>query len=146
MPSAKATRTVAADLERTRDLVADPRSLAGWWPHVARVEDVRGRAFTQVYVSGRGREIRADFRVLETDGPDHRAWAMAVEDSPFAKSFAALEVHARLADAGATATRVELTERSRLRGFARFGGFLVRRARTRVLREALGLLEERLAG
>lgn len=144
MPTVRAKRTIASARGPLRDLVADPRALPRWWPQVARVEDVRGRAFTQVLVSPRGREIRADFRLLETEGADHRAWAMQIEDSPFAKSFASLEVHARLSEAG-DATRVELEERTRMRGLARFGGFLVRRARGRVLREALDGLEDAMA-
>lgn len=146
MPTVRAKRTVASGLDDVRDLVADPRSLPRWWPLVARVEDVRGRAFTEVFVSSRGREIRADFRVLETEGSDHRAWAMQVDESPFAKSFAALEVHARLTDAGGGTTRVTLEERTRLRGWARLGGFLVRRARARTVREALDGLEAAMAG
>lgn len=141
MPRVKAKRTIASERAAVRDVVADPRALPRWWPKVARVEDVRGRAFTEVFVSPRGREVRADFRLLETDGVDHRAWEMQVEGSPFAKSFAALEVHVRLAEAGA-GTEVALEERTRLRGWARFGGFLVRRARGKVLREALEGLDE----
>ena len=47
-------------------MLADPRSLARWWPRVERVKAVTGEGWTTVLRSERGRALRADWR-LEAD-------------------------------------------------------------------------------
>jgi uncharacterized protein YndB with AHSA1/START domain len=141
MPTVRRSRTVAAAPEAVWATVADPHHLPRWWPRVRRVEAVTAEHFTQVLATDKGATVRADFRVLETRAPAVRRWAQEVEGTPFERLFARseTEVHVDLDAAGA---RVELVLRQRLRGSARLGGFLVRRATARVLDDAL----EALAG
>jgi uncharacterized protein YndB with AHSA1/START domain len=120
--------------------VADPHHLPRWWPRVARVEGVDDHAFTTVLTTEKGRSVRADFRVLESEPPRRRAWSQEVEGTPFQSILASSQTELTLEpDAGAT--RVTLALRQRLRGLARLGGFMVRRATARQLDEALEGLE-----
>lgn len=144
MPTARARRTVAADRATVWGLVGDARQLPRWWPLVVRVEDVAGDRFTTVMVSKRGREVRADQRVVAEERGRARTWALEVAGTPFASIFSASETEIRLTPADGGGTRVELLLRQRLRGGARFVGLLVRRASRRQLREALDGLEEAL--
>lgn len=145
MPTARARRIVDAEPAAVWAVVADPRRLADWWPLVARVEGIGGRLFTTVLVSQRGREVRADQRVVVEERGRRRVWALEVEGSPFARVFAASETEVRVAPADRGATEVRLELRQRLRGASRLGGLLVRRSSARQLRLALDGLERVLA-
>lgn|SRR5438045_2419973 len=140
MPTIRRTRVIAAAPERVWATVADPHHLPRWWPRVARVEGVDGRHFTEVLRTDRGKAVRADFTVIESSAPEVRRWAQLVESSPFERILQSAETEVRLApeDGG---TRVTLTVRQRLRGVARFGGFMVRRAARSQLDEALAGLD-----
>jgi uncharacterized protein YndB with AHSA1/START domain len=132
----RAHRVVAAEPETVWRLVGDPNQLPRWWPRTVRVEGVTGREFTVVMTSSRGREVRADQRVVANDRGRRRVWALEVEGSPFATVFAGSETTVLLAPAdGGTEVRLEL--RQKLRGAARLGALLVRRGSRRQLREAL---------
>lgn len=145
MPTARARRTLAAAPEAVWRLVGDPHQLPRWWPRTARVEDVDGRGFTVVLTSSRGRAVRADQRVLADDRPRRRAWALEVAGTPFEPTFVSSETEVRLEPvAGGTEVRLEL--RQRLRGGARLGAPLVRRAGVRQLRAALDALAAELEG
>lgn len=144
MPTVRARRTVAAPPGAVWALVGDPRALARWWPRTARVENVSGRGFTLVLTSARGREVRADQRLVAVEPGRRCAWALQTEGTPFAGVFAASETEVRLADAGQGTTRVELELRQKLRGGARLGAPLVRRSSRRELRRALDALEAEL--
>ena len=87
-----------------------------------------------------GRSLRADFRVVDSRAPQRRAWEQEVEGTPFEKVFAASSTEVKLLPDG-DGTRVTLVVRQQLRGSARMGGFMVRRATGRVLDEALRALE-----
>jgi uncharacterized protein YndB with AHSA1/START domain len=127
---------VQAAPEAVWALVADPAALPRWWPMTERVEGVRGDAWTSVLRSGRGRTVRADWRV-ELDEPGRRrAWAQQLEGTPFAKVLAERRVEAEVERAG-DGTRVTLELRQRGRGWARFGGLMLRRAARRELDGAL---------
>ncbi|HXS44191.1 MAG TPA: SRPBCC family protein [Solirubrobacteraceae bacterium] len=139
MPTARRSRTVAAAPEEVWATVADPHHLPRWWPRVQRVEGVTGDRFTQVLTTDKGRAVRADFRLLEARAPELCRWVQEVEGTPFANLLAHAETEVRVARA-ADGARVELVARQRLRGSARLGGFLVRRATARVLDEALEAL------
>lgn len=140
MPTARARRVVAAPPEAVWRLVGDPRQLPRWWPRAVRVEAVTGRGFTLVMTSSRGREVRADQRVLADERPRRRAWALEVEGTPFASVFASSQTEVLLAPDGAgTAVRLEL--RQRLRGASRLAGPLARRGARRQLRAALDAVE-----
>jgi uncharacterized protein YndB with AHSA1/START domain len=139
-------RTVAASPAAVWALAGDPHQLPRWWPRMVRVEGVTGRGFTAVLTSKRGREVRADQRVVADDKPCRRAWALEVEGTPFASVFASSETEARLRPSGDGAgTEIELELRQRLRGMSKLGAPLLRRTNRRQLREALDALERELA-
>jgi uncharacterized protein YndB with AHSA1/START domain len=140
MPTARRSRTVAAPPERVWEIVGDPYHLPRWWPKVTRVEAVSKEHFTEVLATIDGRSLRADFRVVASRAPERRAWEQELEGTPFERVFAASSTEVKL-DAYDGGTRVTLVARQRLRGSARMGGFMVRRATGRVLDEALDALE-----
>jgi uncharacterized protein YndB with AHSA1/START domain len=140
MPTARRSRTIAAAPEQVWKTVADPHHLPRWWPRVERVEAVRGDGFTEVLGTDRGRSVRADFKVLESRAPERRVWEQELVGTPFERVFAAARTEVALAPDGA-GTRVTLVVYQRLRGAARLGGWVVRRATGRVLDEALASLE-----
>jgi carbon monoxide dehydrogenase subunit G len=129
------SRTLAAAPEAVWRVLADPRSLARWWPRVERVKAVSDEGWTTVLRSERGRALRADWR-LEADDGSRRAWAQELEGTPFAKVLAHRRVEVRLAPAG-EGTRVEIELRQRGRRMARFGSFMLRRAAKKELDGAL---------
>ncbi len=129
------TRTLAAGPDEVWATVADPYHLPRWWPRVERVELVRGDGFTQVLQTDRGRSVRADFRIVQARSPVAR-WRQEVEGTPFAGILVSAETEVRLAPEG-EGTRVTITQESKLKGMARFGGFMVRRAARRALDGAL---------
>src|SRR3954452_13136748 len=143
MPTARASRKLPATSAAVWQVAADPRELPAWWARVVRVEGVAAREFTQVMRSPRGREVRADFRITEQEQGRRRVWSQQLDGTPFEKHFASVVVELRLAPQGDD-TRVTLELRQRLRGIARLGGFMARRAAKQILREALGSLEERV--
>jgi uncharacterized protein YndB with AHSA1/START domain len=130
------SRTLAAAPEAVWRVVADPRSLARWWPRVERVKAVTGEGWTTVLRSERGRALRADWQLEADETGRRRAWAQELEGTPFAKVLAARQVEARLEPAG-DGTRVTLELRQRGRGMARFGRFMLRRAAKKELDGAL---------
>jgi len=133
------SRRVAAPPDAVWALLADPYALARWWPRVERVEGVTGDAWTTVLRSARGRAVRADWRLEASEAPRRRAWSQELADTPFERVLAERRVEARV---GEGEVRLEL--RQRARGWARFGGFLLRRAARRELDEALDGLERAL--
>jgi len=145
MATARASRTLPATSAAVWQVAADPRTLPRWWPRVVRVERVAGREFTQVMRTPRGREIRADFRVIDQDQGRRRVWAQQIDGTPFEKYFTSMVTELRVVPKGDDAT-VTLELRQRMRGISRFGGFLARRASRQTLREALRALERELAG
>jgi carbon monoxide dehydrogenase subunit G len=140
MPTARRSRTVAAPPERVWGTVADPYHLPRWWPRVQRVEGVTDEHFTEVLGTDDGRSLRADFRVVVSREPERRAWEQELAGTPFERLFTAASTEVSLTP-DAAGTRVTLVVRQQLRGTARLGGFMVRRATRRVLDEALQALE-----
>jgi carbon monoxide dehydrogenase subunit G len=140
VPTTRRSRTLAATPERIWEIVRDPYHLPRWWPRVERVEAVTSDSFTQVLSTERGRSVRADFRVVASRKRELRAWEQDVAGTPFERilAFARTEVQLEPAAAG---TRVTLVVRQRMRGSARLGAWMVRRATRRTLDEALGSLE-----
>ena len=135
------SRVVAAAPDDVWATVADPYHLPRWWPRVERVELVQGDGFTQLLRTDKGRAIRADFRVVQSRRPQVRRWRQEVEGTPFEGILMSAETEVRLEPAGDAATRVTLASEQKLRGMARFGGFMVRRATRRSLDGALEGLE-----
>jgi uncharacterized protein YndB with AHSA1/START domain len=140
MPTARRSRTVAAPPERVWEVVGDPHHLPRWWPKVTRVEAVTAEHFTEVLSTQDGRSLRADFRVIDSRAPERRAWEQELEGTPFERVFAAASTEVKLLPDG-EGTRVTVVVRQQVRGSARLGGFMVRRATGRVLDEALDALE-----
>jgi uncharacterized protein YndB with AHSA1/START domain len=136
LPTTTRTRTLGASPDAVWKVVGDPHHLPRWWPKVRRVEDVEGRRFTKVFVTEKGRPVRADYEVLETDAPHSISWSQEVEDSPFERLLDESVTTVRLASAG-DGTEVSLAMRQKLRGWARFAPFLVRHGSRRLLDEAL---------
>jgi uncharacterized protein YndB with AHSA1/START domain len=132
------SRTLAATPEAVWRVVADPRSLARWWPRVERVKSVSGDGWTTVLRSERGRALRADWR-LEASEAGRRAWAQELEGTPFAKVLAFRRVEVRVEAAG-DGSRVEIELSQRGRRMERFGSFMLRRAARKELDGALDAL------
>jgi uncharacterized protein YndB with AHSA1/START domain len=141
VPRTRRSRTIGATPEQVWRTVGDPHHLPRWWPNVERVEGVEREHFTEVLATGKGRSVRADFRVLESRAPELRRWAQEVEGSPFAGLLRSAETELRLEPDGADATKVTLTIRQRLRGVGAFGAVMVGRATRRRADEALDGLE-----
>jgi carbon monoxide dehydrogenase subunit G len=130
------SRTLAAAPEAVWRVLADPRSLARWWPRVERVKAVTGEGWTTVLRSERGRALRADWRLEADEAGARRAWAQELEGTPFAKVLAHRRVEVRVEPAG-EGTKVTIELRQRGRRMARFGSFMLRRAARKELDGAL---------
>ena len=127
-------RAPAADVWR---VLADPYSMTRWWPLARRVEGVREGGWTVVLGRPGGRGVRADQRLEESSEPDGlRRWSLVVPGSPFERVLTSSVTEARVAAAG-EGTELRLELRQSPRGWARFGGFMLRRAARRQLDEAL---------
>lgn len=135
------SRTVPVPLDDVWAVVGDPHHLPRWWPRVTRVERVDHRGFTEVLQTDKGKPVRADFRQLERRAPELWRFSQEVGGTPFERILSASETVVRLQPA-AGGTRVTLELRQRLRGSARLGAFLVRRAARRQLDDALDRLAE----
>ena len=143
MATAKRTRTVGASPEEVWELISDPHHMPRWWPGVKRMEDVSDERWTQVFTTKKGRAVRVDFHLLQSDPPvvggdqpGVRAWEQEIQGTPFERVLAQsiIEIVLEPAEAG---TLVTLTQRQKLRGYSRTGGFLLRRATKEKLTEAL---------
>lgn len=145
-------------------MVADPHHLPRWWPRVERVEDVEGDAFTKVMKTAKGKTVRADFKLIETDERRHvLSWAQQVADTPFQRVLESAETEIRLVpdsgDPGATEVTIELRQTLASsnvssavgkqaglgRYFRGFGNRMVHRAANATLGEALDGLD-RISG
>ncbi len=107
-----------------------------------RVEDASRKAWTTVLVTPKGRTLRADFTLLESDHPRLLRWRQEIEESPFERILESAVTELELEAAGEGETDVRLTQRLTLRGFSRLGGFQVRLATRRQLEGALEGLGE----
>ena len=145
MPTVSRARTVPARPERIWTVVSDPEQLPGWWPRVQRVEDVYRNAWTSVLASPKGKTLRADYTLLESEHPRRLRWRHEVEESPFERILKDSVTELELEPVGEDETKVRLTTELTLRGFSRLGGFQVSRATRRQLDGALEGLQ-RLAG
>ena len=146
MPTARRTRTIAAPSRELWETIRDPHHLPRWWPRVNRVEDVTDTEFTEVLITGAGKYVRADFTLAVCDERELRlCWEQRLEGSPFARLLKTAETEVQLKDlAGGPreATEVTIELRQTLNGFfSRFGAYMVRRAATKTVDEALDGLE-----
>lgn len=123
--------------------MSDPGQLSSWWPRVVRVEGISGSGdrFTEVLRSDSGRDLRADFRVVEREKPVRWRFAQELGDGAFSNVLSRSETLVELEEKdGATVVTVEVDRG--LRGLARLGGFLFRGATRRHIDEALDRLQE----
>ena len=142
MPVISRSRRVRAAPERIWTLVSDPERLTEWWPGVQRVEDASRRAWTTVLVTPKGRTLRADYTLVDSDHPRRIRWRQEVEESPVERILESAVTELELEPAEEGNTEVKLTQRLGLRGFSRLGGLQIRRATRRQLQGALDGLGE----
>jgi uncharacterized protein YndB with AHSA1/START domain len=140
MPTTTFTRTIPAPPQRVWSVLEDPHHMPRWWPGVTRVEAVEDERWTQVFMTKRGRPVRADFHLTLSEAPWRRTWEQEVTGTPFERVLdeSITEVVLEPADGG---TLVTIVQRQKLRGYSRTGGFLLRRATKGKLQEALEGLE-----
>jgi uncharacterized protein YndB with AHSA1/START domain len=130
----RAIRAPAADVWR---VLADPYALPRWWPLVRRVHGVGAHGWTMLLGKPGGRGVRADQRLEASSEAERlRRWSLVVPGSPFERVLSSSVVEARVADAG-DGSELTLELRQAPRGWARFGGFMLRRAARRQLGDAL---------
>jgi uncharacterized protein YndB with AHSA1/START domain len=134
------SRRIAATPERVWEVISDPQHLPRWWPGVTRVEDVRGERFTEVIPTRRGRPVRLDFVVVESDPPWRRAWTQELTGTPFERLLSSWTTTITLAPEGDDACLVTLEEHQQLRGTFRAGRLLQRRPAVRRVESALTAL------
>jgi uncharacterized protein YndB with AHSA1/START domain len=139
---AKTTRsaTIAATPEAVWRIVEDPHHLPRWWPGVSRVEDVRGGHFTEVIPTRRGKPVRLDFTVVESEPLRCRSWTQELVGTPFERLLTAWTTTVRLEPDGEAACLVTLEEHQQLRGSFRAGLLLQRRPARRRVQSALDAL------
>lgn len=142
MPRVRRRRLLAADADAIWAVVSDPRRLPAWWPGVERVEEADPEAWTNVMRSSRGKLLRADFTRLAADAPHTLEWRQELEESPFERFLTEARTRVSIDPVGPGEARVELDSTRRLRGLARLGWPLVRRATRKQLDEALSGLAD----
>ena len=141
MPTTRRSRVLDVPPDRVWRVVGDPHHLPRWWPKVRRVESVRDGGFTQVMRTQKGKDVRADFRVVEDDPPRLLRFEQELAGTPFEGFLteSATEIAAEPHDRG---TKVTITTRHKLRGISRIGGgTMLKRATKKQLDEALTALE-----
>ena len=143
MPVTRRSRELAATPEEVWALIEDPHHMPRWWPEVKRMEDVQEDRWTQVFISKRGRAVRADFRLVASDPPGpgghpsgRRAWEQDVIGTPFERVLSESVTELTVEPSG-DGTMVTLVQRQKLRGYSKTGGFLLRRATREKLDAAL---------
>jgi uncharacterized protein YndB with AHSA1/START domain len=131
------SRAIRAPIQDVWEVLADPYALPRWWPLVRRVEGVGEQGWTMLLGTPGGRGVRADQRLEESSEAQRvRRWSLVVAGSPFERVLSSSAVEARLAGAGG-GSELTLELRQAPRGWARFGGFMLRRAARRQLDDAL---------
>ena len=136
---------VSAPQQQLWELIADPHHMPRWWPGVTRMENVEADRWTQVFSTRRGRPVRADFHLLQSQPPSLRVWEQDLDGTPFERVLSELTIEIHLQAVPAGGTEVTVVQHQKLRGYSRTGGFLVRGAVRRTLDGVLDGLE-RVAG
>lgn len=140
MPRTRRSRSIEASPDAVWRVVADPHHLPRWWPKVQRVESVEADRWTVVMGTKRGRGVRLDQRLLEDEPQHRRLWAQDIEGTPFQGFLSEATTEVRLAGDGPTIVTLEM--RQKLRGTARLGSPMVRRAARAQLDDALAGLAD----
>jgi uncharacterized protein YndB with AHSA1/START domain len=136
MASARRSRTVAAAPQAVWELIEDPHHMPRWWPGVTRMETVEADRWTQVFVTKKGKPVRLDFHLLASEPPWRRMWEQEIPGTPFERVLdeSVTEIFLEPDERG---TRITIEQRQKLRGYSRTGGFMMRRAASAKLDEAL---------
>lgn len=143
MATARRQRKLPVPPARVWEVVQNPHHMPRWWPGVTRMEGVEPDRFTQVFMTKKGRAVRADHFVLEVQPPGSDpdaagvfSWSQEIEGTPFERVLteSVTEVQLEGDEAGTLVTIVQI---QKLRGPSRTGGFMLRRATRRRLDEAL---------
>ncbi len=141
MPTTRRSRFVEAPPERVWRVVGDPHHLPRWWPKVRRVEAVGGGRFTEVLRTDKGKDVRADFRIVDDEPPTLLRFEQELVGTPFEGFLTESETAIEAVPEGG-GTKVTITTRHKLRGISRLGGgSLLKRATRKQLDEALAALE-----
>jgi uncharacterized protein YndB with AHSA1/START domain len=143
VPRTTRSATVPAPPEEVWRTVADPHHLPRWWPRVQRVEEVSDSGWTMVLVSDRGKPIRADYALADSRPMELLEWRQELTETPFERMLSQSRIVIELGqDEGPESTAVVLRSTERLRGLARLGSPMVRRATRKRLNQALERLGE----
>lgn len=140
MATIRRSRTLAPPPEEVWRTAGDPRQLTRWWPKVVRVEGSAGGRFTELLRTERGRDMRADWVVVEEAAGECWRAAQELGGTPFERVLAQAEKAVLLRPAG-EGTLVTLELRRRMRGLSRLGGVFLRKASKVQLDAALDALE-----
>jgi hypothetical protein len=92
----------------------------------------------------RGKHVRLDFHLVRAEPPSRLVWEQELAGTPFARVLAE-SVTEIVLEPEASATRVTIVRRQKLRGYSRTGGLLLRRSTREQLDEALTALARVLA-
>ena len=132
---------LAAAADEVWRVVSDPARLPAWWPGVSRVEEVTDDAWTKVFTSPKGKSVRADYTLLESEPLERLLWRQEVEESPFERILAMSSTELLLEDAdGGTLLTIALEQRPR--GWGRFAPVQFRAAGVRQVEGAIDGLKE----
>lgn len=137
MATTTRTRRIAAAPDAVWEVICDPHHLPRWWPGVTRVEGVRADRFTQVIPTRRGKPVRLDFVVVESQRPLRRAWTQELAGTPFERLLSSWTTRITLEPDGEGGCVVTLEEHQQLRGSLRAGLLLQRRPARRRVEAAL---------
>ena len=141
MPTTRRSRVLDAAPDRVWRVVGDVHHMPRWWPKVRRVEGVSGEHFTQVMRTEKGKDVRADFRIVEDSPPSVLRFEQQLEGTPF-EGFLRESTTTIEASPAGEGTKVTITSRHMLRGVARVGGgAMLKRATRKQLDDALDALE-----
>lgn len=143
MSTARRQRRLPASPEQVWKVVQNPHHMPRWWPGVTRMEGVEPDRFTQVFMTKKGRAVRADHYVIEAQAPGSGpeatgvfSWGQEIEGTPFERVLTEAVTEVRL-QGDEEGTLVTIIQTQKLRGLSRTGGFMLRRATRRRLDEAL---------
>jgi uncharacterized protein YndB with AHSA1/START domain len=141
VPTTTRRRHIAIAPEELWEIVSDPHHLPRWWPNVRRVEQVTEDGWTEVQYTKKGRPVRVDYRLEESDPPRLRRWDQELLGTPFERFLNRSQIELVIERSG-DGSEVTLEQRQQLRGSSRTGGFLLKRSIRRRLDEALSGLAE----
>ncbi|HEV2061766.1 MAG TPA: SRPBCC family protein [Solirubrobacteraceae bacterium] len=141
MPTTRRSRILNVPPDRVWRVAGDVHHMPRWWPKVRRVEDASGGHFTQVMRTQKGKDVRADFRIVEDTPPRVLRYEQELAGTPF-EGFLRESATAIEAEPAGDGTKVTITTRHKLRGMSRLGGgTMLKRATRKQLDEALDALE-----